>query len=109
MTDPLRAFRKLAQMNRLANARLHRALAALTPDDYAAGRPAFFGSIRGTLNHILLVDRFYINALEGLSLNRAALDEARGCADFATLMRWQAAEDERLPGPCAGADAGDAG
>lgn len=96
MTDPLRAFRKLAQMNRLANARLHRALAALTPDDYAAVRPAFFGSIRGTLNHILLVDRFYINALEGHSLNRAALDEARGCADLATLMRWQAAEDERL-------------
>ncbi len=96
MTDPLHVFRKLAQMNRLANARLHRALAALPPGDYAAARPAFFGSIRGAVNHILLVDRFYINALEGLSLNRAALDEARDCPDLATLTRWQAAEDERL-------------
>lgn len=96
MSDPLRFIRKLAQMNRLANARLHRALTTLPTGAYEAARPAFFGSIRGTVNHILLVDRFYINALEGHSLNRAALDEARNCADLTTLMRWQAIEDDRL-------------
>lgn len=94
--DPLRMLRKLAQMNRLANARLHHALAALPDGDYAQPRPAFFGSIKATLNHILLVDRFYINALEGHSLNTTALDQARDCPDLATLTAWQEAEDLRL-------------
>jgi uncharacterized damage-inducible protein DinB len=96
MTDPLRVFRKLAQANRLANARLHRACAALDPDELTAPRPAFFGSIQATLNHILLVDRFYLNALEGGSLDRPALDEARACPDLATLVRWQDTSDLRL-------------
>lgn len=94
--DPLRVFRKLAHMNRLANARLIRALHDLPEGDYAAPRPAFFGSIRATMNHILLVDRFYLNALEGHGLNTAALDEARACPDLATLALWQEAEDLRL-------------
>ncbi len=95
-TDPLRVFRKLAQANRLANARLHRACAALPEGDYDLARPAFFGSIRATLNHILMVDRFYLGALEGHRLDRAALDEARACPDLATLTGWQAASDLRL-------------
>ncbi|HMS95937.1 MAG TPA: DinB family protein [Tabrizicola sp.] len=96
MTDHLRTFRKLAQANRLANARLHRACALLAPAEMTAQRPAFFGSIQATLNHILLVDRFYLNALQGHRLNRAALEEARSCPDLATLVRWQAAEDMAL-------------
>jgi uncharacterized damage-inducible protein DinB len=96
MTDPLRPFRKLAQANRLANARLHRTCALLPPAELTARRPAFFGSIQATLNHILLVDRFYLNALEGQRLNRAALDEARACPDLLTLTRWQAETDDRL-------------
>jgi uncharacterized damage-inducible protein DinB len=96
MTDPLRPFRKLAQANRLANARLHRSCALLPPAELTARRPAFFGSIQATLNHILLVDRFYLNALEGHRLDRAALDEARACPDLPTLTRWQAETDDRL-------------
>lgn len=95
-SDPVRIFRKLAQANRLANARLHAALATLPPGAYDAARPSFFGSIRATLNHILLVDRFYINALLGGRLHRPMLDEARACPDLATLAGWQAAEDARL-------------
>lgn len=96
--DPLRMFRKLAQMNRLANARLHHTLLELPEADYTAPRPSFFGSIRATLNHILLVDRFYINALTGVGLDTAALDQARACPDLATLTRWQEVEDLRLLG-----------
>jgi uncharacterized damage-inducible protein DinB len=95
-TDALRVFRKLALANRSANARLHRGCAALDPGELTAQPPAFFGSIQATLNHILLVDRFYLNALEGHALNRAALDEARACPDLATLIRWQVASDDRL-------------
>lgn len=94
--DPIRVFRKLAMANRLANARLHRACALLPADQLGAPGPAFFGSIQATLNHILLVDRFYLNALEGNALDRAALDEARQCPDIATLTVWQATQDDRL-------------
>lgn len=96
MTDPLRTLRKLAQANRLANARLHRACAALAPAELTAPRPAFFGSIQATLNHILLVDRFYLGALEGRPLDRAALDKARLCPDLPTLAAWQATADLAL-------------
>lgn len=96
MTDPIRVFRKLAQANRLANARLHRACAALEPSQLTAPRPAFFGSIQKTLNHILMVDRFYLNALLGHRLDRAALDEASFCPDLATLAAWQAEADLAL-------------
>jgi uncharacterized damage-inducible protein DinB len=97
MTDPLlRTYRKLAQANRLANARLHRAIARLDPSDLTAPRPAFFGSLQKTLNHILMVDRFYLNALLGLPLNRAYLDEATFCTDLPTLADWQATSDRAL-------------
>lgn len=96
MSDLLRAFRKLAQANRLANARLHRACAALDPAELTAPRPAFFGTIQKTLNHILMVDRFYLNALLGHPLDRAFLDEATFCPDLPTLAPWQAKSDPDL-------------
>lgn len=58
MSDATRFFRKLAQANCLANARLHQACALLAADEFSAARPAFFGTIEATPNHILLVDRF---------------------------------------------------
>lgn len=107
MSDLLRTFRKLAQANRLANARLHRACAHLDPVELTAPRPAFFGTIQATLNHILLVDRFYLNALMGNPLNRDALDAAGACPDLATLSDWQATHDHALiahvEGLCPGA------
>jgi uncharacterized damage-inducible protein DinB len=96
MADPLRTFRKLAQANRLANARLHRACAVLDEADLTAARPAFFGTIQKTLNHILMVDRFYLNALRGRPLDRAYLDEATFCPDLGTLIGWQAVSDMEL-------------
>lgn len=96
MSDLLRTFRKLAQANRLANARLHRACAALDQLELTAPRPAFFGTIQKTLNHILMVDRFYLNALLGRPLDRAYLDEATFCPDLPTLTAWQTASDLTL-------------
>jgi uncharacterized damage-inducible protein DinB len=96
VSDLLRTFRKLAQANRLANARLHRACADLSPVEFTDPRPAFFGSIQKTLNHILMVDRFYLNALLGRPLDRAHLDEATFCPDLPTLARWQEDSDLAL-------------
>lgn len=96
MTDPLRVFRKLAQANRLANDRLHRACKSLDPAALVRPGPAFFGTIQATLNHILMVDRFYLNALLGRPLDRAFLDEATFCPDLSTLTAWQATSDTAL-------------
>jgi uncharacterized damage-inducible protein DinB len=97
MSNPyLRTYRKLAQANRLANARLHRACASLDPAELTALRPAYFGTIQKTLNHILMVDRFYLSALLGRPLNRAFLDEATFCPDLPTLTAWQEASDIAL-------------
>ena len=50
-------FRMLGRYNRLANARLHGACSELDDADRRRDRGAFFGSIHGTLNHILVGDR----------------------------------------------------
>ncbi|MES2432710.1 MAG: DinB family protein [Pseudomonadota bacterium] len=83
-------------MNRLANHRLHKACAGLSAEEYAAPRVGFFPSIRATLNHILMVDRFYINALEGNRLDRAALNEAEGLVTLEALVAAQVQSDARL-------------
>lgn len=63
--DPARVFRKLARANTLANLRLHKAVAQLQPGEFEMHRTSFFPSIKATLNHILVVDWFYVDALEG--------------------------------------------
>ncbi len=83
-------------MNRLANHRLHSACAGLSAEDYAAPRVRFFPSIRAKLNHILLVDRFYINALEGNRLDLAALDDAQALTMLEALVAAQMQSDARL-------------
>lgn len=104
VSDPLRICRKLAQNNRLANARLHRACDGLTQAEYVAQRAGFFPSIRATLNHILLVDRFYLGALEGRGLDRAALEDARNLVTLQALAPAQADCDARLLALVAGLD-----
>ena len=106
-SDPIRVWRKLAQMNRLANRRLHEACGRLTDAEYGAVRAGFFPSIRKTLNHILLVDRFYITALEGGSLHRAELDAASALTGLADLAQHQADCDVRLLALVGGLTAGD--
>ena len=49
----------LAAYNAWANRRLHDICAKLSAEEIAQNRGAFFDSILGTLNHILLVDILY--------------------------------------------------
>ena len=65
----------LAQFNAWANTRLHKACSTLSREQIAADRQAFFGSILGTLNHILLVDILYRERLEGVRPTFKSLDE----------------------------------
>jgi uncharacterized damage-inducible protein DinB len=94
--DPVRVFRKLGYNNLLANLRLHDACATLMPGEFEAPRSGFFPSIKATLNHILLVDRFYIDALKGGRLGVAVFVEAEPYCDLADIRHEQAALDAGL-------------
>ena len=92
MTENLRI---LARYNRWANARLHAACTDLTTDAYKAARPAFFGSIHGTLNHILVNDRIWFARFTGGKSDITALDQ-KLYADLATLRTAQGIDDGKL-------------
>ena len=64
------AMRAMAYNNAWANHRLHTACAALSQTEFEAARTGFFPSLKATLNHILIIDWFYVDALEGGSLVR---------------------------------------
>ncbi len=61
----LPAFQLSAAYNQWANTRLYDACAGLDDADYRRDLGAFFGSIHGTLNHLLLADRLWLGRLQG--------------------------------------------
>src|SRR5215218_10164738 len=58
-------FPMLAAYNAWANRRLYDAAAALPDADYRADRGAFFKSVHGTLNHLLVADRIWLKRFSG--------------------------------------------
>lgn len=96
MSIAVRIMRKLAQNNRLANHRLHAACLALGPGEFEATRTSFFPSLKATLSHILTIDWFYVDALEGGTLGPKAWDPEEPFDAMAPLAAAQAAVDERL-------------
>ena len=100
MIDPARPFRQMARNNRLANLRLHRAVALLEPGAFAARRTGFFPSLQATLNHVLVVDWFYVDALEGGELGPKAFETDIPFPEPGPLAEAQAAVDDRLLALC---------
>jgi uncharacterized damage-inducible protein DinB len=94
--DLLQHLRIAAHANRLANRRLHEAMAALSPEDFHAPRTSFFPSLARTLNHILAVDVFYIDALEGTAGMAERYDAFVAAHTIGELASRQRASDERL-------------
>ena len=99
-SDATRVFRKLARANALANLRLHKAVALLQPGEFEARRTSFFPSIRATLNHILIIDWFYVDALEGGTLGPRAWENEEPFTVAAELRAAQADVDRRLVKLC---------
>jgi len=95
----VRYFRAMARNNAWSNHRLLAACAPLTPAELDAPRVSFFPSLSSTLNHILFVDTFYLDALEG---HPRAYAEDAPCATVAAFRAAQAATDHRLIGFCDG-------
>src|SRR3954471_16646463 len=54
-----------ALYNRLANERLYTACARLSEGERRRDLGAFFGSVHGTLNHLVLGDRIWMTRFEG--------------------------------------------
>lgn len=98
----------MACNNAWANHRLLGACAKLTQEEFTAKRSGFFPSIRATLNHILTVDWYYLDAIERAyrndSPNREAgkfFDPEEPCATLGALSIEQHATDRRLVTLCA--------
>lgn len=85
----------LARYNQWANRRLYDAAATLSEDQLWQDKGAFFGSLMGTLNHILVADRLWIARLAGEAPPALGLDSVL-CDDLVGLRQARAAEDERL-------------
>lgn len=95
-------FRAMARNNAWCNHRLLAAVARLDPAAFSAPRTGFFPSLCKTLNHILVIDHFYVDALEGGTLGPAAWADQEPCAAIAELRDAQAAVDRRLIAHCDG-------
>ena len=96
MTPGLAAhFRMLARYNRLANERLYAACAELDDAARRQNRGAFFRSIHGTLNHIMVGDRIWMARFEGGTVASTGLD-AILYDDFDELCAARIAEDARI-------------
>ena len=93
-------YRAMAFNNAWANHRLLAACARLTQEEFEAARTGFFPSLKATLNHILIVDWFYVDGLEGGWLGPKAWANRTPCATVADLQREQAAVDRRLIAVC---------
>ena len=96
MTSGLIAhFRLLGGYNRLANERLYAACAELGDAALRQDRGAFFKSILGTLNHILVGDRIWMARFEGSQASSAGLDAILH-DEFDALRAARIAEDVRI-------------
>jgi uncharacterized damage-inducible protein DinB len=92
---PTAHTRMFGHYNAWANGRLYDAAAQLTREQYRADRGAFFKSVHGTLNHLLVTDRLWMRRFTGTGEAPDRLDAIL----FETLDELRAAreaEDRRI-------------
>jgi uncharacterized damage-inducible protein DinB len=88
-------FEMMASYNAWANARLFRMASALADELYRKDVGAYFKSLHGTLNHLLIADRIWMRRLTGLGdhpdkLNAIVFD------DLSSLHGARVEEDSRI-------------
>jgi uncharacterized damage-inducible protein DinB len=88
-------FRQFADYNHWANRRLYAAALAMPDELYRRPTGVFFGSLHGTLNHLLLTDRVWLKRLTGEGEHPPLLN-AILYEDRDALARARMAEDARL-------------
>jgi len=88
-------YRMFGGYNAWANARLYDAAATLTDEQYRADRGAFFKSVNGTLNHLLVTDRIWMQRFTGTGTAPDRLDTIL-FETFGELRTAREAEDRRI-------------
>ena len=88
-------FEMFARYNAWANTRLYEAAAKLPDTDYRANRGAFFKSIHGTLNHLLVGDLIWMHRFTGAGQAPNRLDTILH-EHFPALRAARRSEDERI-------------
>lgn len=92
---------QLAGYNAWANERLYDAAEKLSDEEYRADRGAFFKSIHGTLNHLLVADRIWMKRFTGQGEAPNKLD-AILFQELAPLRAARDREDARIRAYVAG-------
>jgi len=85
----------MARYNRWMNERLYALVAEFTDEERRHDRGAFFGSIHGTLNHLLWGDRTWLGRFVGEPCTYPAFGRDM-YADFDVLRRERDATDTRI-------------
>ena len=88
-------FEMLAAYNTWVNERLYDAVSRLPDAEYRRDRGAFFGSLHGTLNHLLLGDIIWMHRFTGEGAEPSKLDDILH-EDFADLHAARRSEDARI-------------
>ena len=94
MNGPER-YRMFAGYNAWANERIYDAAAKLADADYRADRGAFFKSVHGTLNHMLVADRIWMRRFTNEGEAPRQLD-AILFDSLPALREARVAEDQRI-------------
>jgi len=85
-------YQMFAGYNAWCNERLYDAAAAVSDTDYRADRGAFFKSLHGTLNHLLVGDRIWMRRFTGAGEQPPGLD-AILYDDFSALRAARRVQD----------------
>jgi uncharacterized damage-inducible protein DinB len=93
--NPVEWARTLAAYNRWMNERLYACCAGLSDAERKRDRGAFFRSIHGTLNHLLLGDRIWLGRFTGAPFAVASLDQEL-YANFAELRAERERTDREI-------------
>ncbi len=88
-------FPMLARYNAWANQRVYEAAAALPDADYRADLGAAFGSINGTLNHIVVADLIWMSRFAGTPAPTLSLDSTVS-DDLGALREMREALDTEI-------------
>ncbi|MFT0533757.1 DinB family protein [Castellaniella hirudinis] len=94
-------FQTMARYNRWMNEKLYDTCARLSDEELKLDMKAFFGSIHGTLNHILLADRVWLARLAGVPCAIRSLDQVL-YTEFIPLAQARKTTDNDLDRMMAG-------
>jgi uncharacterized damage-inducible protein DinB len=94
-------LRLMTDHARWMNRKLYEVCAGIPDEERRRDLGAFFPSIHGTLNHLLLVDRLWLGRITAKEFRVCSLDQEL-CADFDELRRERELTDGEIAGLVSG-------